>query len=1040
MRLRILALLGLAPLAGAPAHAALPLIPQPQEIEERPGAFALGAQTRIAAFPAGDPEVSFAARQAAEELNCKRSAKGTILVGLPGRSPEFAAVCREADCMPDEALGEQGYMLVVSPERVVIAANEPAGAFYGVQTLLQLAQIGGGREIPCVRVRDWPALKWRGVLTDQSRQAVPKVETYKRMVRELSRYKINFVSMHLEHTFVVKKHPLISEGTGALTAEEAREICDYARQYHCLFFPSFEAFGHQSHIFKHPEYADLAESDWKYSFAPTVEGTYSLLADMFDEMCPAFTGTEFFNAGSDEVGDLGASKSKELADRIGKAALYAQHMNRVHDLLKARGKRMMMWGDMLLQHPDAMDLIPKDTIIMDWHYGPAHDYPSIAQFREKGFEVFVVPALSSWCRLFPDYDLALENMEWLIRRGREQGAIGSMTCNWGDDGNENLIANCYYGWLFAAECSWGAQEEEIDRSLFGRAFCRQFFGTGSDAPAQATHLLTEANQAISRDTYFNQRFFHDDPFSGQFRKSWPKPAQWERLRQTAEEARGLIAQVKDAPRNADVLSAMDYEARRNLFVADKAEMMEAARAKCQQAAGMAPGDSALQGARHVGEMLAKLRDMLAAQRDEFVTRWNAENRPEGIDYNLRRFDAQLAALDTHISALNDAIAKGALPDPRALDLDDRRFIRALRPVFANLPKPEGPWQIAEATARLPVRIEAGNHDRVRAPMLIQLPTGRVLSALHKPPSFPAVHRWLRARVAVNGELVATQVVPALDPPDALLAFVLPGPLKAGQSVSGELYLWSADGAAEPTAGEGLAASETDAGIEVRTSAYEALVGPEGAHAYTWKLTKLNGLDITQPGETGWAGFFDDPRVRTDPFELSLAAAGRVVAIVRAAAGSGYEKEFFFWAGLPYGECTYSDAAGMSWAFDSTANFAADSPMPGTAHLSNGFTAPVPASTETRQVPEGGGRAWWCCKTRADGLTLGLITPLEQTNMKVGPGGGWGGVGIEGSNPTQYFVVYCDVDLRGPAAVEKVYQTLARDDPITVTFGQPEARP
>jgi len=1014
----------------ASAHAALPLIPQPQEIEERPGAFTLANETGVSASPADDPDLRFAVDMAAEELKCKRAADGKILVGLPAKSERFAAICREADCLPDEALGDQGYVLLVTPERVIIAANAGAGAFYGVQTLLQLAQIGGGNRVPCVRIRDWPVLKWRGVLTDQSRQAVPKVETYKRMIRELSRYKINFVSMHLEHTFVVEKHPVISAGTGALTAAETREICDYARQYHCLFFPSFEAFGHQSHIFKHPEYADLAESDWKYSFAPTVEGTYELLADMFDEMCPAFTGTDFFNAGSDEVGDLGAGKSKELADRIGKAALYAQHMNRVHDLLKARGKRMMMWGDMLLQHPEAMDLIPKDTIIMDWHYGPAHDYPSITQFREKGFEVFVVPALSSWCRFFPDYDLALENMEWLIRRGREQGAIGSMTCNWGDDGNENLIANCYYGWLFSGECSWGAQKEAIDRDLFDRSFCRQFFGTDSAAPAQATHLLTQANQAISRDTYANQRFFHGDPFNGQFRKSWPKPAQWEKLRQLAAEAQRLVLEEPAAPRNADVLQAMDYEARRNLFVADKAEGMEGARTTYQQAAAMAPADAALQAAREASGMLAKLRDMLAAQRDEFVLRWDAENRPEGIDYNLRRFDAQLAAFDTHIAGLNDAIAKGTLPDPRALDLDDRRLTRALRPEVAAAPNSEAPWQVSHAQTRFAIQVGAGKHDRTNAPVLVNLPS----RALDGQP--PGMHPEL----TLNNQPVPSQLIPESDTSPARLAFVLPGTLKAGETVGGELYLDLHEIGLAPESAEQITAKPVDGGVLVRTAIYEALVGPEGAHVFTWKLAKLGDLDITQPGESGWAGWFDDPLVRTDPFKLTLVTNGPVVAIIRAEMDGGYAKDFYFWAGLPYAESVYSDAAGMSWAFDSTANFAADSPMPGTAHLSNGFSGPVPASTEQRQVPEGGAQAWWCCKTRADGLTLGLITPLEQTHMKVGPGGGWGGVGIEGSNPCQYFVVYCDVDLRGPAAVEEVYHTLARDDPMTVTFGKPETPP
>jgi len=1010
----------------AQVRAALPLIPVPQEIEELSGAFALTERVTIAVYPAEDADLDFAADQAARELGCQRGTEGAILVGLPAMNAPFAALCREAGCLPDEALGDQGYVLLVTPERVLIAANGGAGAFYGVQTLLQLAQIGEGREVPCVRTRDWPVLRWRGVLTDQSRQAVPKVDTYKRMIRELARYKINFVSMHLEHTFVVEKHPLISEGTGALTAAETREICEYARRYHCLFFPSFEAFGHQAHIFKHLEYAGLAESDWKYSFAPTVEGTYSLLGDMFDEMCPAFTGTDFFNAGSDEVGDLGAGKSRALADRIGKAALYAQHMNRVHDLLKARGKRMMMWGDMLLQHPEAMDLIPQDTIIMDWHYGAEHDYPSITQFRERGFEVFVVPALSSWCRLFPDYTLALENMEWLIRRGREQGAIGSMTCNWGDDGNENLTAFCYYGWLFAAECSWGAQREAIDRVAFDGAFCRQFFGTPSDGPARATHLLTEANQALSRDTTTNRGLFHDDPFTGRLTVAPPRASQWQRLRRLATEARSATEEVGKPPRNPDVLEAMDYAARRNLFVAQKAETMERARKVYQEAFDQGAPDG-LPTTREVVGLLEGLRGQLSEQREQFVAHWNAENRPEGIEYILGRFDAQLASLDGRAGALAQALDRGELPAPEGLGLSDRRVRRELASASAELPPCADPWAVPEAEVRVPLQLSAGSHTRVRPPVLVEFAARRVLGEAGAPP----------ARLLAEGVQVPAQIIPRVGEEPARLAFIWPGTIPAGEERSAALYIGSEEA---PPSTQDVQAAATPAGVSVRDTRYEALVGTEGAHVFTWKLAALGGLDVTEPGESGWAGWFDDPRVRTDPFALEVVAAGPVVAIVRASLEGDYEKLFYFWAGLPYAECVLSDGTGMSWAFDSTANFAADSPMPGTAYLSSGFSGPVPASTELVQVPEGGAQAWWCCKTRADGLTLGLITPVEPTRMKVGPGGGWGGVGIEGSNPAQYFVVYCDVDPRGPAAVEEVYHTLARDDPITVTIGKPEVRP
>jgi hexosaminidase len=1022
------------------AGAELPLLPQPQELEERSGDFTLGDGVSIAALPADDPDLRFAVRLAAEELGLESGGgNATILVGLPARSPRLAAICREADCTPDEALGDQGYVLLVSPQRVIIAANAPAGAFYGVQTLLQLAEIGGHRRIPCVRIRDWPALKWRGILTDQSRQAVPKVETYKRLIRELSRYKINFVSMHLEHTFVVEKHPIISEGTGALTAAEVRGLCDYARKYHCLFFPSFEAFAHQHHILKHEEYKHLAERPGGSSFAPSEEGTYELLADIFDEMCPAFTGTELFNAGCDEVGDLGTGKSKALADQIGKPALYARHMNRVYELLKARGKRMMMWGDMLLHYPEAMDLIPKDTIIMDWHYGPQHDYPSIEQFRDKGFEVFVVPALSSWVRLFPDYETALENIEWLIRRGREGGAVGSMTCNWGDDGNENLIEYAFYGWIFAAECSWGAEEEEIDRELFDRAFCRQFFGTRSTAPTRATHLLSQANRAISRDPYFNQRFFHDDPFKGQYRRAWPRRGPAMALQMASWDQQERLGDPRLAARNQDVLKAMQFAARRLWFVATKTDAMAEAIERYRRAYYGGP-ELVTEDVEYVLRVFVALREALAEQRAEFVELWNQRNRPEGIDYNLRKFDAQLKAYDDHIAALRAAMAAGALPDPRELDLDDRRFTRRLTAELADFGPTAPEWAVPEAPVRIPVRVSAGGHDRVNAPILVDVPWLRLSEPIADEldrltaPDAHSVH----AELHLDGSLIAAHVVEEpLEPYQSPLAFILPGTLKAGSTIAGELYVWPA--ADPPESPPGFSVTETDAGPLIHNAAYETLLGREGAHLFTWKLSKLGGLDITQPGESGWAGFFDDPRLRAEPFELEIIANGPVVAIIHAETADGYQKEFHFWAGLPYAECVYSDAAQMSWAFDATANFAADSPMPGTAHLSNGFTAPVPASSEQLQVPEGGQKAWWCCKTRADGLTLGLITPAEQTNMMVGPGGGWGGVGIERSNPAQYFVTFADVDSRGPAAVEEVYYTLARDDPTVVTFGRPEAR-
>ena len=420
-------------------------------------------------------------------------------------------------------------------------------------------------------------------------------------------------------------------------------------------------------------------------------------------------------------------------------------------------------------------------------------------------------------------------------------------------------------------------------------------------------------------------------------------------------------------------------------------------------------------------------------RGGFVEQWSRENRPEGNHYNLRRWDAQIAAYDSCIERIEVGLEAGEPPEPAALGLDDPRFRRVLRPEVGTLVA-TGEWLVPDATARRPIRIEAGGHDRAAAPLLVTSPPapwgekGRQAT-----PAAPVITMAL----ALNtGDTVPVQKVAPGPHGGPAIAFVLPGGLGARDEISGTLYVADGPGL---RAGSACVAQIRDDGIEVDAGPYQARLKPQGAHIYNWNVAALDGLDITLPGDTSYFGFFDEMRVRNEPFELTLEADGPVVAVVRAVSEFGDERTYYFWRDLPYVECVLDDGASYMWAFDSTDNFASDAPMPGTAHLSNGFTAPVPETGALEQVPKGGQKAWWCCKTREDGLTLGLITPAQQTNMLVGPGGGYGGVGIERSNPAQYFVVYADVDKRGPAAVDEVYHTLARDDPIKVTFGEVEVR-
>src|SRR5215203_3311499 len=84
----------------------------------------------------------------------------------------------------------QGSTLVVAEDGAAIAANDEAGLFYGVQTLIQLVK-GHDRRLPSLRVEDRPALPVRGLMLDVTRGKVLTRETLTTVIETIAHYKLN---------------------------------------------------------------------------------------------------------------------------------------------------------------------------------------------------------------------------------------------------------------------------------------------------------------------------------------------------------------------------------------------------------------------------------------------------------------------------------------------------------------------------------------------------------------------------------------------------------------------------------------------------------------------------------------------------------------------------------------------------------------------------------------------------------------------------------------------------------------------------------
>ncbi len=351
-------------------------------------------------------------------------------------------------CRFRDGAGNEDYQLRVEREAITGCGRGPTGLFYAAQTLCQLIRANrDGTKLPCLAIEDWPSLRWRCTQDDLTRGPSSTLATLQRGVELGASLKLNMFTYYMEYQYAFAKHPDIGPPDGSLEPAELKALVSHAQKYHTEVLGNQQSFGHFDRILRKDPYKDLGENSGVLS--PVKEGTYQLLDDMYSEVCPLLP-FEMFNVCCDETWGLGEGPSKELAQQIGPGGVYVQHIRRVHDLLQTKyRKRMMMWGDIILQHPDKLDQIPKDTVMLTWGYGPRASFEDqILPFKNSGYEFFVCPGISNWSRILPDFGVATTNIGNFVRDGAKLGAIGMLNTDWEDDG-EALQGYRWHGHAWA---------------------------------------------------------------------------------------------------------------------------------------------------------------------------------------------------------------------------------------------------------------------------------------------------------------------------------------------------------------------------------------------------------------------------------------------------------------------------------------------------------------------------------------------------------------------------------------------------------------
>ena len=357
------------------------LIPQPQQLIQQKGVFTLKKDMTVAV----SNEVFL---PAAELLVRQANTVGNLGLNI-SKNKSGAIAFRE-----NPALGKEAYILNVTSKKIDIQSSTGAGAFYAMQTLLQLmpASMSGDQvtssaiTVPNCTIQDAPRFGYRGLMLDVGRYFY-KVEDIKRFLDVMAIYKLNTFHWHLTEDqgwrIEIKKYPLLTQISsvrkesmlghyrdrkfdgkphgGFYTQDQIREVVAYAASKFITVIPEIEMPGHsQALLAAYPQFGCNPDkiyqvaTRWGVSedvLAPREE-TFAFLQDVLTEVMALFPG-QYIHIGGDECPKTQWKESRFCQDLIKKLGLKNEEelqsyfIHRIDQFVTSKGKKLLGWDEIL---------------------------------------------------------------------------------------------------------------------------------------------------------------------------------------------------------------------------------------------------------------------------------------------------------------------------------------------------------------------------------------------------------------------------------------------------------------------------------------------------------------------------------------------------------------------------------------------------------------------------------------------------------------------------------------------------------------------
>ncbi len=370
------------------------IIPRPASITATGSSFRITGSTSIV-ITEGDSDLEWVGQYLAGLL----SESTGFDIDLVDENKGSESIILKID--PEGPIGEEGYELNITEDELTLTATQPAGIFYGIQTVRQLLPAGiesstpqeGPWEIATGTILDNPRYGYRGAMLDVARHFF-SVEDVKRYIDFLAYYKMNVLHLHLSDDqgwrIEIKSWPnLTSHGGstevgggegGYYTQDNYREIVKYANDRYITIVPEIDMPGHTNAALA--SYAELnCDNKARELYTGTEVGfsslctdkeiTYEFIDDVIRELSEMTPGP-YFHIGGDESH---ATKKED----------YLYFVERVQSIVNKYGKRMIGWDE-----TGQTQLLP-NSVVQFWN---SSEYS--LQAVAKGAKVIMSPAKKTY--------------------------------------------------------------------------------------------------------------------------------------------------------------------------------------------------------------------------------------------------------------------------------------------------------------------------------------------------------------------------------------------------------------------------------------------------------------------------------------------------------------------------------------------------------------------------------------------------------------------------------------------------------------------